>query len=106
MSPYYSIARSVRRRSEGKVRIISDRFYTFVHRQVRVQLYPLASMAHKREMKTSVSRIFHPCKFCLEAWLYWMWPSHSIVGTDVECLLVPLPLCIPTLIKPTLLRRP
>jgi hypothetical protein len=31
---------------DGKVGIISDRFYALVYRQVRVQLYPLAGIAH------------------------------------------------------------
>jgi hypothetical protein len=64
---YYSIARSIPRRSEGKVGIISDRLDAFVHRQVRVQLYPLASMTHKGEMKTPVPGILHTRKFCLKA---------------------------------------
>src|SRR2546423_14963749 len=36
----------------GKVGIISNRLDALIHRQVRVQLYPLAGIAHKREVKT------------------------------------------------------
>src|SRR6266699_4478510 len=74
---------------EGKVGIISDRFYALVHRQVRVQLYPLAGIAHKGEMKTPVPGILYTSKFRLEAWLYWIWTSHAIFGTEVERLVVP-----------------
>ena len=90
--------------SEGKVGIISDRFYALIHGQVRVQLYPLAGMTHKGEMKMLVPGILHTSKFCLEAWLYWMWACHTIFGTEVERLVVPLAVDIDYVIELRILR--
>src|SRR6266436_2902523 len=39
---------------EGKVGIISNRLDALINCQVCVQLYPLARIAHEREMKTLV----------------------------------------------------
>src|SRR5271157_3620483 len=91
--------------SEGKVGIISNRFYALVHRQVRVQLYPLVGIAHKGEMKTAVPGILHPSKFCLEAWLYWIGVGHAVFGTEVERLVVPLAIDIDDVIELRILLR-
>src|SRR6266566_4725131 len=90
---------------EGKVGIISDRFYALVHRQVRVQLYPLAGIAHKGEMKTPVPGILYTSKLCLEAWLYWIWTSHAIFGGEVERFVVPLAVDIDNIIELGILWR-
>src|SRR6266581_1627690 len=76
--------------NRGKVGIISNRLDALINCQVRVQLYPLVRIAHIREMETPVSGILHTSKFRLEARLYWIWASHTIFGTEVERLVVPL----------------
>src|SRR6266567_7352530 len=56
-------------------------------------------MAHKGEMKTLAPSILHTSKFCLEAWLYCMGTCHTILGTEVESLAVPLAVDINNIIK-------
>src|SRR5947209_11111341 len=101
----YEANDTILRLSEGKVGIISDRFYALVHRQVRVQLYPLAGMAHKGEMKTPVPGILHTSKICLKAWLYWIGACHAILGAEVERLVVPLAVDIDNIIELRILSR-
>src|SRR5215467_6977461 len=48
---YSSIECPVPRRSRGIVSIISDRLDALIHCQVGINLYPLAGIAHIREMK-------------------------------------------------------
>jgi hypothetical protein len=48
---------------ERKVGIISNRLYTLIYWEVRIYLYPLPGIAHKREVKASVPCILHPHKF-------------------------------------------
>src|ERR1700730_2397729 len=93
------LSRNVFLLSERKVGIILDCFYALVHRQVHVQLYPLAGIAHKGEMKTLIPSILHTSKFCLEAWLYCIGTRYTIFGTKVESLPVPLAVDIDNIIK-------
>src|SRR5215467_3096457 len=79
--------------------IIPNRLYTIVHRQVFVQLYPLVCITHIREMKTLVPGKLHPCKFRLEARLNWIRASHVVFGTEVERLVIPLPVDIDDIVE-------
>src|SRR5438128_7314458 len=89
----------------GKVAIIGTRLYTRIYCEVRIYLYPLAGIAHKGEVKAPVPGILHPRKFGLEAWLYGMWTSHAIPGTEVERLVIPLAVDIDKIIAWRIFRR-
>ncbi|HEX9132503.1 MAG TPA: hypothetical protein VF844_09430 [Ktedonobacteraceae bacterium] len=84
---------------------IPNRLYALINCQVRVQLYPLACIAHKREVKTPVPGILYPSKFRREAWLYWIWACHAIFGAKIERLVVPLAVNIDDVVELRLLSR-
>src|SRR5437764_11286449 len=89
---------------DSKIRVVSNRLYALVHRQICVNLNPLAGMTHKREMKAPVPGILHTSKFHFEARHGWIWTGNAIFGAEVERLVVPLAVDIDNIIELWILR--
>src|SRR5436309_14388974 len=88
----------------SKVGVVSNRLYELVHRQICVNLNPLAGMTHKRKMKAPVSRVLHTGKFRLEAGHCWIWTGNAIFGAEVVRLVIPLAVDIDNIIELWILR--